>query len=131
MPYIPTFSQALVRTQIFALPSIRSHSWSVFQNTTVCFGVFGTGLALVASLLRILYFDHELQQGAHQESEHELTDGKTDRERDVQLQVLTELGAELLSTLLKDLSMVSCSECMVRLQTSNHLHACFVILHKE
>lgn len=64
--------------------------------------------ALVASLLRILYFDNENQLG--EESRHESGDGKTDGERDVQLQVLAEIAAELLSTLLTDVPMEVVSE---------------------
>ncbi|XP_060770500.1 protein saal1 [Neoarius graeffei] len=67
---------------------------------------------LVASLLRILYFDHESQRGVHQKSEDGPTDGKTDEERDVQLQVLAEIAAELLSTLLTDLPMDVVSELL-------------------
>ncbi|XP_053497092.1 protein saal1 isoform X2 [Ictalurus furcatus] len=70
--------------------------------------------ALVASLLRILYFDHENQLGeeSHHESGNGPTDGKTDGERDVQLQVLAEIAAELLSTLLTDVPMEVVSELL-------------------
>ncbi|KAK2834719.1 hypothetical protein Q7C36_015420 [Tachysurus vachellii] len=67
---------------------------------------------LVASLLRILYFDHENQQEVHQESGEPQTDGKTDEERDVQLQVLAEIAAELLSTLITHLPKDVVSELL-------------------
>lgn len=92
---------------------------TVFNIVNICWCFFPTGSPLVASLLRLLYFDHENQQGVHQETDDGVTDRKTDGKRDVQLLVLTEMAAELLSTLLTDLPMVRCSECRVRLQTSD------------
>ncbi|KAI5614855.1 protein saal1 [Silurus asotus] len=67
-------------------------------------------LSSVASLLRILYFDYEIQHA--QESGDEPTDGKAEKERDPQLQVLAEIAAELLSTLLTDLPMDDVSELL-------------------
>lgn len=113
-------------THVFTLPTIISHSWPVFNIISLHFAVLNTGSALVASLLRILYFNHENQQGVHQKSEDRLTDGKTEKERDVQLQVLAEIAAELLSTLLTDLPMVRFTECVVRLQTVKSPASCLL-----
>lgn len=68
----------------------------------------------MASLLRILHFYSETQQVVESESEHSQSKELRD-EKDTQLQILSEIAAEFLSSVLTNMSMVGCTECFNRI----------------